>query len=227
MWLPLERRMLRWSERDSANKENSTSLPQPVSIPPTEGFGGNDGLWAMFAMQLGRPPQDISFLPSTVSSEAWAINANTGCPNGMPLPPAAGGNPGCSDSRGGLFNSNESTTWVSNSIYTLGVEGVLGLDTTATFGYDDITIGTAGSGGPTIPHQVVAEVGDPRYWVGSLGLYPAPTNFSSFDAPQPSILQTLKTNNQIASLSYGYTAGAFYSECNSQLLFRLLQILTI
>lgn len=160
-------------------------------------------------MRVGRPAQDVLVLPSTAASETWVIEADTGCPDGTPVPPATG-NPDCFDSRGRLFDSNQSATWVPNSIYTLGVEGNLGLDSAADYGYDNLVIGTAGSGGPTIDHQIVANNADPKYWLGAIGLNPQPTNFTNFVSPQPSMMQTLKTTGQIPSISYGYTAGAYY-----------------
>ena len=190
---------------------NSTSLPAPVSVPPTQGFGGNDGLWSTFNLRIGRPDQDVSLLPSTAGSVIWAITSDGGCPDGTPVPPSVG-NPGCSDSRGRLFNSNQSATYVPNSIYTLGVEGNLGLDSAGYFGYDDVTIGLSGSTGPYVQHQIIAAIADPRYWLGSFGLNPQPSNFTNFVSPQPSFMQSLRQTNQIPSISYGYTAGAYYSE---------------
>lgn len=41
-------------------------------------------------------------------------------------------------------------------------------------------------------------------------LGPKPTNFTSFNNPQPSFLWSLKNESYIPSLSWGYTAGAQY-----------------
>ena len=198
-------------KRKRGDNGNSTALPQPLSIAPTQEFNGNDGMWSTFPLRIGRPAQDVMLLPSTAASEIWVTDQATGCPDGVPVPPATG-NPNCFDSRGRLFNSNQSATWVANSIYTLGVEANLGLDSAANYGYDNIVVGTAGSNGPSADHQVVANNADPRYWMGALGLNPQPTNFTNFVSPQPSLMQTLKNTNQIPSISYGYTAGAYYSE---------------
>jgi hypothetical protein len=70
----------------------------------------------------------------------------------------------------------------------------------------------ANSGGPTLLNQVVAGVVNPRLWVGRLGMDVKPSNFSEFENPQGSLIQTLKEENYIPSLSYGYTAGAYYSQ---------------
>ena len=212
MWSTSLSRVYKKVKRSPSDSSNSSVLPQPLSLPRTENFDGNDGLWSTFALRIGQPPQGLSFLPSTPSTVTWGIDASTGCPSGIPVPPPFAGDPQCTDSRGNPFNSNRSITWIPNSIYTLGVGGILGFDTTATFGFDDISIEVSGASASTIPHQVVAKVGDPRYWLASFGLYPAATNFSATEGSQPSAMQTMKSNNLIPSLSYGYTAGAYYSE---------------
>ncbi|KAL9087107.1 MAG: hypothetical protein Q9159_003802 [Coniocarpon cinnabarinum] len=195
-------------KRGSSNA-TSSALPQPVSIPPTQNFNGNDGLWSTFPLRIGHPFQDALLLPSTASPNVWVSQSDTACPDGIPVPPATG-HPSCADSRGRLFEANASLTWTPNNVYTLGVEANLGMDSAPTYGYDDIVIGMAGSGGPTAEHQVIADNADPRYWVGVLGLNPQPINFTDFVSPQPSLIQTLKTTNKIPSISYGYTAGAYY-----------------
>lgn len=202
--------MSRKRKRGSSGN-STTSLPPPVSVPASQSFRGNDGQWSTFAVRVGRPPQDVEIYPSTAGSLTWLIESSSGCPDGTPVPPGAG-TPKCFDSRGRLYNSNQSATFIPNSIYTLGVEGNLGMDSAGDFGYDDVTIGTAGSTGPTAQHQVVSSIADPRYWLGSVGLNPQPSNFTNFVSPQPSLMQTLRQNNQIPSISYGYTAGAYYSE---------------
>jgi hypothetical protein len=46
--------------------------------------------------------------------------------------------------------------------------------------------------------------------MGSFGLNPAATNFSTFNDPVPSYMSNLKSQNQMPSISYGYTAGNTY-----------------
>ena len=50
----------------------------------------------------------------------------------------------------------------------------------------------------------------PSYIVGTLGLNPRPTNFSSFNDRATSLLTLLYEQNKIPSLSYSYNAGAQY-----------------
>ena len=53
---------------------------------------------------------------------------------------------------------------------------------------------------------------NPRIWLGRLGMDVKPLNFSGFDTPQRTMIVTLKEEKYISSLSYGYTAGAYYSK---------------
>ena len=125
-----------------------------------------------------------------------------GCPDFYPS--------SCPDNRGKLYDSNNSLTWVPKSTYDLGLEQNLNMDSSGEFGFDTVTLGWAGSGGPTYSHAVVAEYADPRYWIGMFGLKPLPTNFSDMASPQLSYMQYLKNSSQIPSTSYGYTAGNQY-----------------
>lgn len=118
----------------------------------------------------------------------------------------------CKESRGGLFDKATSLTWVPNSIFQLGLSENLGVNIFGDFGFDTVTLGWQGSGGPTVEHSIVAGVGDTHFtWLGGLGLNPRPTNFSTFpNSPQVSLIQSLKNERMIPSVSWAYTAGAPY-----------------
>lgn len=144
---------------------------------------------------------------STAGYATWTINEAGGCPNGTIV--------GCEANRGQPFLTNESLTWVPNSIWTLGLEDNLGLDTTAYFGFDTVTLGWQGSGLPTAEHMVIANLAVNTYWFGQFGLNPQGTNFSNFNDPQQSFMTAMKNNNTIPSLSWAYTAGAHYRKLHS------------
>lgn len=57
---------------------------------------------------------------------------------------------------------------------------------------------------------MVAGIATSTFWLGSLGLNPQSTNFSTFDDSHPSFMSNLKSNGSVPSLSFGYTAGAPY-----------------
>lgn len=138
---------------------------------------------------------------STASTFTWTIGA-AGCPVDYVA--------NCAQSRGGLFLPNESLTWVPNSIFNFELENNLGLDTSGDAGFDTVTLGWQGAGGPTVTHAIVFNIADSKYWLGEFGLNPRPTNFTTFADPQTSYMQALYNNNSIPSISYGYTAGAQY-----------------
>jgi len=138
---------------------------------------------------------------STASTFTWTIGA-AGCPANYVA--------NCAQSRGSLFLPNESLTWVPNSIFNFELEDNLGLDTSGYAGFDTVTLGWQGAGGPTVTHAIVFNIADSIYWLGEFGLNPRPTNFTTFTDPQTSYMQALYNNNSIPSISYGYTAGAQY-----------------
>ncbi|KAF2205701.1 acid protease [Delitschia confertaspora ATCC 74209] len=193
-------------ERDdilSKRDTNKTAIPAPIVASVSQYWEGNDGPWSTFALQIGQKPQPLRLLPSTSSSFTYVVTA-PGCPPSFPQ--------NCPDSRGNLFNSNNSLTWIPNSIFQLGLSENLGVNINGDFGFDTVTLGWQGSGGPSVEHSIVAGIGDARFsWLGGLGLNPRPTNFSTFpNNPQVSFLQALFNEKKIPSLSWSYTAGAPY-----------------
>lgn len=160
-------------------------------------------LRSSFAIQVGKTAQNVRVFPSTASTTTWVVE-NVGCPSDAPS--------NCEDSRGGAFNKNTSLTWVPNSIFEIGIGENLGFDVFGDFGFDTVTLGWLGSGGPTVEHSIVAGIGDTTLtWLGVLALNPRPTNFSTFvNNPQVSFIQALRNQNAIPSVSWSYTAGASY-----------------
>lgn len=59
--------------------------------------------------------------------------------------------------------------------------------------------------------QVIGTYTSTAYLIGMLGLNPASTNFTPEDQGNPSYMSTLKANDLIPSLSFGYTAGNQYT----------------
>jgi hypothetical protein len=140
-------------------------------------------------------------LISTAGSATWVILPQ-GCPASYPS--------NCHDLRGGIFNANSSTSWTLNNYYDLGLESNLGYSGSGQFGFDKVGLGWQGSGGPILDHQVVGGIALEEFFLGTFGLTPRPTNFSDFNDPQPSFVETLKNKSIIPSLSWSYTAGAAY-----------------
>lgn len=165
---------------------------------------GNDGLWSSFTVQLGTPPRALRVLPSTSGSSIWAV-LSQGCTTEDPSD--------CPNLRGGIFEPNSSSTWTEKGIYTLPLEAekAWGLSGNGQFAFDDITLSYAGGGGPQLNNTIFAGIASKDFFVGTLGLAPHDVNFTDFNYPVPSILTSLKTAGYIDSMSWAYTAGAYYT----------------
>lgn len=77
-------------------------------------------------------------------------------------------------------------------------------------GFDTVGLGLSNATGPSLSHQIVAEVVTDSWWFGMLGLGFQPTNFTGYGNPQASFSDTLYSNKTISSMSWSYTAGASY-----------------
>ncbi len=86
-----------------------------------------------------------------------------------------------------------------------------------TFGYDTLNIQGKGTNA-SVKHSVIASVITKDFFVGSLGLTAQPINFPAGTDSSPSLLTSLKSENLIPSLSFGYTAGAFYRKYSMTLI---------
>jgi hypothetical protein len=169
---------------------------------------GDDGSWSTFSLRIGTPPQIVRLLISTAGQETWAVLPDI-CNN-------ESSQATCRDSvgtaRGLLFNESQSTTWKPQnpSVYDLGLETNLNYTGRGLYGLDTIGLGVDNSSGPALPNQIVAGLVTDEFYVGMLGIGPRPTNFSGFGDPQRSLLETLRDEKLIPSLSWSYTAGAPY-----------------
>ena len=95
----------------------------------------------------------------------------------------------------------------------MGLEENLGYSDNAIYGNDTVALRLSEeTGGPQLESQVVAAFENDDFYLGLFGLGHKGTNFSQYDTPSVTILTSLKKRNMIPSLSWGYTAGAFYRE---------------
>ncbi|KAI4211390.1 MAG: hypothetical protein LQ351_005816 [Letrouitia transgressa] len=156
-------------------------------------------------MQIGNPPQSIRVLPSTSGSCLWAVLPE-GCNSKDPKR--------CASLRGDIFIKNKSSTWSELGLYSLSVseERPLGYDGHACYGNDTLKLEWPGNGLPSLDHQVVAGFATKDFYLGAMGLTPYAVNFSTFYDSHPSILSSLKAQGSIPSLSWAYTAGAYYQQ---------------
>ncbi|KAI9660357.1 MAG: hypothetical protein M1821_009707 [Bathelium mastoideum] len=177
----------------------------PLSIPPSQYWDGDDGSWSSFKAMVGTPPQNVRVYPASSQSSLWVVLPE-GCTGDEPSD--------CKDSRGYLFQKNESSTWSEKGLYELTTteENYLGLTGNGDWGYDTVTLGWQGDDAPSLNNSLVTGIATPDFYLGVLGINNQPVNFTTFNDPQPSLLVTLKEQGKIPSLSWGYTAGAWYQQ---------------
>ena len=112
-----------------------------------------------------------------------------------------------------MFDTTKSSSWTYKNMYQLNAEvnlGYEGNNINGTYGFDTLGIvGAAPVANVSVENQVVADMITESFYLGNLGLNAAPITFSLNDSA-PSLLTSLKGQNSIPSLSFGYTAGAFY-----------------
>jgi hypothetical protein len=208
----------------AASTTGNTTIPAPLviassqywyfKIPLAPDIGanfnqreGNDGAWSTFPIQIGSPAQNARCLISTSGSATWVVVLE-GC--------IIDGPSNCADLRGKLFNPNASSTWTFNNYYELQLESNLDYTGSGEFGFDKVGIGWQGSVAPVLKRQIVGGIATDEFWLGEFGLTPRPTNFTDFNNPQPSFVETLRNNSMIPSLSWAYTAGAPYRKDSVQ-----------
>ena len=92
----------------------------------------------------------------------------------------------------------------------MGAEENLGSTSNARYGNDTVGLGIQGSGGPSLPNQIVAAYSTDDFYLGFFGVNPDSTNFTQQEQGRASYMTTLKNQNLIPSLSFGYTAGNKY-----------------
>jgi aspartyl protease len=199
-----------WALAALAERALSENTTQPLVIPASQWFEGNDGPWSTFDMRVGTPQQYVRVLVSTASPESMVVLSSDGCSTSVftTVPP------NCAVSRGKLFDQNASTSWKDAGRYQIndngvGLEANLGYQQVAQFGLDNVGLGLQG---PILSNQTVAGIATPSpFYLGIFGLNNQPVNFSTLgNYSAPSFIQTLKDQKKIPSISWSYTAGAIY-----------------
>jgi hypothetical protein len=189
---------------------NSSEIPSPFVFSPSQDWDGNDGHWSTFIIRVGSQEQAFRVIPSTASQKT-IVPVPEGCVKGDP--------DSCGDDRGVFlvdghpsngFHYNQSTTWNYIGLYELSMETHLNYTGGALYGFDSVGLNAPNSGGISLSQQVVGGVATKDYFLGHFGLDQKPTNFSNLNDPRPSFLRSLRDEEKIPSMSYGYTAGAYY-----------------
>ena len=195
-----------WTENFDAKRSSQLDrridqLPTPAMIAVSQDFGGPDGPWSSFAIQVGTPVQTVKVLISTANDQTWVVLPQ-GC---TPKDPS-----NCEISRGGFFHSEQSHSWIQNGTFSFGLESNLGYDSRAEYGFDTVALGWQGSDGPSLQHQIIAGIATKDFYLGLFGVNPRPSNFTNYDDMVPSFMSNLKNKSIIPSLTYAYTSGNQY-----------------
>lgn len=188
-------------------------IPAPLVIEPSGHWVGIDGNWSSFIVNVGTPGQAFNTLPATGSNAVW-LPLPEGCSDGTQ------GIADCGASRGVIaasgpesdgFNINASATWSQVGLYGLTIEqGLFDQQQNGLYGLDTVALGESEAN--SLDDQLVAGISSADIWLGSLGLGAQSIQFSG-QQDMPSLLSAMKNSSLIPSLSYGYTAGASYSQC--------------
>lgn len=182
--------------------------PSPFLLEASQLWDGNDGSWSTFLIRVGTPAQTFRILPATNGQETW-VPVPQGCLSSDPI--SCGNLRGVEPFKSALssgFQVNASSTWVENGFYTLVSEKNLNYSGNGKYGFDTVKLGRE-DGALSLTGQVVAGIATKDFYLGVFGLGPKPANFTDTD-PKPSYMKNLVDRNLIPSLSFGYTAGAFY-----------------
>ena len=184
-------------------QKRDSSVIAPLSITPDQNWDGIDGKWSSFTLRVGTPQQFVRTFISWAVYQTWVV-LPVGCS-------AAKDQSACADKRGWLFDNDTSSTFDYVGVYDLWVGRNLGDTPNSAVGFDRVGLSGVGENGPTLDNTTVAcFASEMMYYVGIFGINPKPSNFTGFDDPTTSYMTQLKEQKMIPSVSFGYTAGAYY-----------------
>lgn len=195
-----------------------TLLPQPLIVPSSGDFDGNDGKWSSFNINIGND--------GTGTGQNFKVLISTS--SGLTLVPQQAGwcNADCAKERGvQTFNAQParglvttgSTAWELLGIYDIPLPkwfatANLTMDPKpgGVFGKDYVASGQAVVGSKPSSKQVVVAYPDEDFYMGWLGLAAGSSGVPN--GSLPNFLDNLATtaNPVIPSRSFGYSVGAYY-----------------
>ena len=178
-----------------------------TSLPTSS--DGNDGLWSSFIIAAGTPPQDVRVLVSTKLSDIWVISESQSQDDCL-----ATHNPARREVGDGLSNTELSTTWQGTKSYENGQDQLfdngIPMVKIDDYGSDATKIGLAGIGNINLDSRTIATATRENF---NLGLWGIKHRYAHLTPPQHghvSFLESMKASGCIPSLSYAYSAGAWY-----------------
>ena len=149
-------------------------------------------------MGSSTPEQILRVLPSTSAQALWVVSPG-GYQSGERGKIPSGT---CNDSRGGLFNPFDSTSWSNIGNYSLDSWESMGSSNFAMYGSDTVAFGFSKAiGGPCLGSQVVPAFENDECYLGlfglgresiDLGLGHVGISFSDYSTPNATFLTTSK-----------------------------------
>ena len=110
------------------------------------------------------------------------------------------------------FQADQSKTWANLGNHSISNGDQLGVSYYAGYGMDKVRLGpnSLNSTNSLTTNQttIIARLETEPFYLGTLGL--KPSMFSRFGNSTSSVMELLKSQNLLPSLSFGYTAGAIY-----------------
>ncbi|KAK4889706.1 hypothetical protein LTR27_011507 [Elasticomyces elasticus] len=210
--MPLPWAVASWLFLHGLARAAQTESVAPLSITPSNYWDGIDGWWSTFNIALGTPAQSVRLLPGTSNNQIWTVLPAGCAEDNANLTLSA-----CDITRGNTFHRFHSSTWstealaTNKSITLIAPEEIaLGLQHAGNYGFDAVTLGLLGSGSPALQNQTIAGI-----WLGNLGLSADPLYITSSVDAVPSVLGTLYNLSLVPSMSWGYTAGAYYRNASA------------
>ncbi|ORY17170.1 aspartic peptidase domain-containing protein [Clohesyomyces aquaticus] len=199
--------------------ENNT-IPAPVILPPGD-FGGNDGQWTTFTINLGNDNentagQDFRVMISTSSPYILIPDRAEWCT--VPTQQE------CAKARGvQLFRSSQSlgydstasSHWQQYGTYDVPLEAFPLIDWSpdpkfnASWGFENVGLGPSSPTTPILEKQLMAQVHSKDFFMGIFGLSQTSINPGN-GGVDPFFVQFNNNNKNTPSKSYSYTAGAHY-----------------
>jgi hypothetical protein len=219
--------------RRSPQAISSLNLPSAFSVQTSGVFDGDDGgMWSTFSLSVGvgtSGPQNFRVVVSTSSFSTW-LPLPPGCPTNQSNVP-----PNCPWTRGvGLYINVQSTGYTgtsSSTAITAGIQWIdLGaqIDISTVIGseyrvngslwldYLSLSGSTASTPFRTSSNQApIYGIDNYLYYLSTLGIgYGIVATNKTL---QNSTLLSMASEGVIPSASWGYTAGAYYGKCSSDL----------
>ncbi|KAF2126554.1 acid protease [Dothidotthia symphoricarpi CBS 119687] len=182
--------------------------PKPVVVSPSGSFDGNDGKWSTFLINIGSDNdgngQNFKVLISTSSPLTLVPQQTDWCNND------------CAKDRGILLYNNQqplgaedSQYWQKAGTYVIPDTDSWSNDSLAgNWGLDNVGLGLSSKESLILAERYVVKYIFEDFFLGSFGLTVGEVGPNG--GSKPTFLSEFANSNQIASSSYGYTAGAHY-----------------